>query len=137
MVKLSLRDDGMDGTDEEVRDQIGKRAQHIAEQIASFEQATANQIAAPRTSHVTTSERRTEFLNSPNILKNIALAFIAEIGGTIYIDVGANDGSIKSRLQPPSSATHILFGAGLKSENSLKLAIAILLKRRPSLRPPL
>ena len=69
-------------------------------------------------------KNRRNFLNSVDILRNLSLAFILKIGGNIYFDVGADEkGPIYSRIHPPASATHVLFGAGLKSENTLKLAV--------------
>ena len=45
------------------------------------------------------------------------------MGGKIYLDVKPNGGTIKSRILPPPSASHVLIGAGMQGENVLKLAI--------------
>lgn len=105
LVKLALRDSGMDGTDDEVRAQIVERTKKIAQQM-DFK------------------SRVEQFLDSPEILRDISLEYLTgEIGGTVYVDVGAEVPRIKSMLTPPSSATHVLFGAGLKGETTLKLAV--------------
>ena len=48
------------------------------------------------------------------------------MGGVKYVDVGADVplGSLISMIiNPPSSPTHVLFGAGLKDEDNLELAV--------------
>jgi len=106
VVKLALRDSGMDGTDNEVRSQIADRAKKLSQQIEN--------------------DRKKKFLDSPDILRDVSLKYLTtEMGGKIYVDVGGDVGMTGSMLTPPSSATHVLFGAGLKGKNTLKLAVVV------------
>ena len=59
------------------------------------------------------------FLESPEVLRNISLPFVLGIGGKIYLDVKADESNIADRILPPSSATHVLFGAGLQGHDVL------------------
>ena len=112
IVKLYLRDSAMDATDDEVRAQIVERATKISHQLSNDVDSKCQMCA------------KKQFLNSQNILRDISLEYVTnQIGGTIYVDVGGEVAQIKQMLTPPSSATHVLFGAGLKGECTLKLAV--------------
>ena len=116
LVKLALRDSGMDGTDDEVRAQIVERTKKISQQMPS-------QVVAPVDLTCKMCVKK-QFLNSRDILRDVSIEYLTtDIGGEIYVDVGGKETDIKSMLTPPSSATHVLFGAGLKNETTLKLAV--------------
>ena len=68
-------------------------------------------------------DRKKHFLDSPFIMMQVSIAYLTEIGGNIYVDVGGDVPNIKSKLTPPSSATHVLFGAGLRGEATLESAV--------------
>ena len=96
IIRLSMQDDGVNPTEDDVIKQIGVRAKHIADQINNQQQGR---------------ESRQQFLASPDILRNTSLHVLVEMGGKIYLDVKAGDGKINDRILPPTSASHVLVGA--------------------------
>ena len=101
MIRLSLEDDGVNPTDDDVIKQIGVRSKHIADQINNHsqqEQHRQQQIQQQQLEEQQPIATRQQFLASPDILRNISLSFLAQIGGTIYLDVKPDVGSINNRL---------------------------------------
>jgi len=109
VIRLCLEDDrGEDASDDQVTKEIVGRAINIAKQLSPVPVVLTKQ----------------QFLDSPDILRDVSLEYLTnEMGGTIYVNVGGEIGNIKSMITPPSSATHVLFGVGLKDKPTLEMAV--------------